>query len=101
MKWAITTIILTLFDFGCCVKLAKYLLINDPYTWSFIAIMINVFCIIICTYLLIDVIVEQRKGEDNHNANPLIWAKNYDLSLAIIATLLCIIAVEMYIKIGY
>lgn len=98
MTLIMAIIALTLLDFAGCVVLARYILTTAPYTWSVGTVIGYVSWAVICTCMLIYAVAQRPNDMDMQISS---GAKNYNSSLAIIATLLGIIAVEMYIKIGY
>lgn len=98
MTLILAIIALTLLDFAGCVALVRYVLTTAPYTWSVGTVVGYVSWAVICTCMLIYAVAQRPNDMGNQYSDS---AKNYNPSLAIIATLLGIIAVEMYIKIGY
>lgn len=98
MTLLLAIIALTLLDFGGCVVLVRYILTTAPYTWSVGTVIGYVSWAVICTCMLIYAVAQRPNDVGDRFSDRV---KNYNPSLAIIATLLGIIAVEMYIKIGY
>lgn len=98
MTLLLAIIALTLLDFAGCVALVRYILTTAPYTWSVGTVVGYVSWAVICTCTLIYAVAQRPNDVGNQISG---GAKNYNPSLAIIATLLGVIAVEMFVKIGY
>lgn len=98
MTLIMAIIALTLMDFAGCVALVRYILTTAPYTWSVGTVVGYVSWAVICTCMLIYAVAQRPNDVSNQYSD---GAKNYNPSLAIIATLLGVIAVEIFVKIGY